>query len=88
MYEVPKVLESHPKLLAGDVVGAFKETFLTVDQRLAMQPNIEVHHPHKTHIRPQPTHVDPLTRPISSPRVSSLVVWPSLTVPLSCACLR
>lgn len=40
MYEVPKTLEAHPKL-DTDLVTAFKETFLSVDDRLGRQPNIE-----------------------------------------------
>jgi hypothetical protein len=41
MYEVPKLLEAHP-LVDTDIVTAFKETFVAVDERLGKQPNIEV----------------------------------------------
>ena len=40
MYELPKTLEAHPALHT-DLVRAFKETFLAVDERLARRPDIE-----------------------------------------------
>lgn len=44
MFETPKLLEQHPRLLKegdGDVERAFKETFLEVDDRLGRSPAVE-----------------------------------------------